>query len=188
MTAKFCQHRDRFDNRCNAPTNGDLCDQHQPRAATHWRDAFRPRVYFAFAHVRDGAVVKIGTTIDVPGRLSEINAHSAALVDLLGTVAGGQQVERWLHYHCVRDRSHFEWFRWTERVSDLVSRVLAHGLWAAEAMCPKHLDSDRRGYSSGYGIGPLPHSRGAVDSYLADNAEHAAPLDVCRCERCRRSR
>lgn len=174
--SKFCSHRDRFDNRCNAPCRGPYCVEHEPY---DWRTEYRQRVYFVLAH--SVQVVKIGTASNLDSRFSSIAGSSPVPLVMLGSIAGGEQVERWLHYHLVRDRSHFEWFRWTERVRRTVEHVLGRGDYAADSLCPKHINEDRAreaGKAIGAQIGAMPSARGDVEQYIAENRRYVTPLVV----------
>lgn len=187
---QFCQRFDAFGNRCNKPCpQGETeCDEHfravapapQPQVALH---GFRSKVYFVYAPSLE--VVKIGTAQDIEKRLAGIRGMCPVPLTLLGSIFGGVQVERWLHFHCYRDRSHYEWFRWTSRVQDIVRRVLAHGDSAALVMCPGHLAADRGRRRAG--LLPLPMERGGRATgerfYLKTMKDAAAPL-ACACALC----
>lgn len=185
----FCQRFDAFGNRCNLPCpDGETeCDDHfrgqpvaQPQRALH---GFDSRVYFIRAVSLE--LVKIGTARDIEKRMGSIRGASPVPVTLLGSIIGGVTVERWLHFHCYRDRSHYEWFRWTSRIEGIVSRVLSHGEHAATVMCRRHLEADRGG--PGVRLPALPMLRGGRAEgerpYLAAMTSAAAPLN-CACDVC----
>jgi hypothetical protein len=186
---RFCQHRDFYDNRCNRqllPDEQFACREHLERPLPAPRAT--GSVYFVLAEATN--VVKIGTAANTRKRLRALQAGSplSAPLVLVGEIEGGVQVERWLHFHCIADRSHFEWFHWTRAVSGLVRRVLSHGYNAALSMCPQHLADDRRtaaGRPSG-SLGMLPGPRSYVDEYISHNEPNVTPLDACACALCRR--
>lgn len=93
-------------------------------------------------------------------------------------------VERWCHYHCFVDRSHFEWFRLTPKTDAFVRLVLSHGTDAASLMCHKHHRADRllvqkRPVYAG-SLNPLPWT-GRLDWEM----DRAAAASECPCDRCK---
>lgn len=148
---------------------------------------FRSRVYFVAA--TELALVKIGTATNIEGRFSSLEGSSPVPLTLVGYIAGGVQVERWLHFHCFADRSHREWFRSTPQTKRLVARVLAHGANAAKSMCPIHLRDDLLtavGRLAKNALGPLPRTKSEIDVeiYRELNSPDVTPLDFCKCNIC----
>lgn len=76
------------------------------------------RVYFV--QHGDGGPIKIGWTADLPARLTDLQIASPVALRVLGTVAGGESVERALHgrFHHLRVRG--EWFRPDPELLDFV--------------------------------------------------------------------
>jgi hypothetical protein len=56
-------------------------------------------------------IVKIGRSVDVPGRLSAIQYMSPLKLSVLWQTEGGSELEAALHRHFKACRSHGEWFR-----------------------------------------------------------------------------
>jgi hypothetical protein len=84
-------------------------------------------VYFVRAGVR--GPIKIGHAKDPISRLRGLQTASPYPLTLLGTVRGGEPIEKKLHEHLAADRLLGEWFQPTEHVLALVN-----GLLLAEAM------------------------------------------------------
>lgn len=141
-----------------------------------------PYVYFMLAE--SVSMLKIGTAVDPLKRHKSIAASSPVPVVLLGSVIGSVNVERWCHYHCFVDRSHFEWFRLTPKTDAFVRLVLSHGTDAASLMCHKHHRADRllvqkRPVYAG-SLNPLPWT-GRLDWEM----DRAAAASECPCDRCK---
>lgn len=173
MAERFCQHRDRFGNRCGDLINHEgefaYCRWHYPRPG-HLvaRDVGPPmdrRVYFVFA--AESEVVKIGTTKNLKKRLGQLNHASPTPLILLGSIEGGLQVERWFHNECIRSRSHLEWFHWTPSVCALIDRALRLGPGAAREMCGAEYQTDRSdlGLTDGSRL-PYPQSADGLRKWL----------------------
>lgn len=64
-------------------------------------------VYFA----QRGDVIKIGVSTNVPARLEQLRQGSGAPLSLLGSIAGGYDVERALHQKLRAHRVYREWYR-----------------------------------------------------------------------------
>lgn len=73
------------------------------------------RVYFVLAP--SAGLVKVGTTFRLPHRLAEIETMSPVPVELIGHVAGGVRREAEYHALFAEQRSHGEWFRYTDYVA-----------------------------------------------------------------------
>ena len=73
----------------------------------------------------DGLAVKIGKTLDVKRRFKEIQANTPSLVVLVFAFHGSADCEALLHKHFAKDRIHNEWFRYSERLDDLKTAVMA---------------------------------------------------------------
>ncbi len=147
-----------------------------------------------FIHAPAAKRVKIGTTTNLDKRLTGIAAQSPVPLKLLGSFVGGIQVERWCHFHCVAERSHFEWFQWNKRTQAFVDMVLAHGDNAAEMLCVRELRADQReaqGRPVGARLGQLPIKQRdgakarAVVAYLEFESDRVTPLGQCSCARCK---
>jgi hypothetical protein len=80
-------------------------------------------VYFIRCGV-DGPI-KIGTAGDAHQRLRDLSCASPYPLSLIGTIAGGQPLERRIH-KALRDfRIHLEWFRPERRVLDFIDQCLS---------------------------------------------------------------
>ncbi len=140
--------------------------------------------------------VKIGTTTNLPGRLVDLSQACPARLKVIGSFGGAVQVERWCHFHCVAERSHYEWFHWNERTKSFIEMVLSHGDEAATMLCPNEFNSDRRIAQGRLAIrqaGVLPSRQSirlsggkarATDRYIKENASDVTPLGFCTCTRC----
>lgn len=116
----------------------------------------------------DGVVIDL--TVDVPTSPLELPIGTAR------TVVGA-------------DRSHCEWFHWTGRVQGIVRRVLAHGQYAADLMCARHIRDDRaneRGAAVG-DLVALPRDGTDLEWFL-EWGRKATKLDSCGCSLCRGSK
>ncbi len=151
-------------------------------------------VYF----VRGGDAVKIGTTENITKRFDALCAGSPVSLQLLGIVYGGVSVEHWCHFHCLRYRSHYEWFRWSRWTQSFVEWVLGHGDYAGQLLCLKQFNDDRLMRRNGNrqrspSGAPLPQMRQerreAGDDVIGYREDRAArfettPLGACQCELC----
>ncbi len=82
-------------------------------------------VYF-IAHLHSGRI-KIGWTVNLAKRLSEISRPFAEPVSLIGSVAGGQKLERAVHKHLKTFRLRAEWFRDCKEVRNAIDDLLCRG-------------------------------------------------------------
>lgn len=80
-------------------------------------------VYFA----RSGDLIKIGFTGDVRSRMFRLQASSPAPVELLATVPGGREIERFLHQMFRENHMHGEWFKPDETMLAMVERFRVDG-------------------------------------------------------------
>jgi len=107
---------------------------------------------------------------------------------LVGSIHGYQNVERWCHFYCYQDRSHYEWFRWTPKIASFVDLVLSHGKNAAQLLCPRELKADglaadsRRSYHGA--VKQLPMSKGYSDFYVEMAGINVTKLGACGCAPC----
>jgi len=80
--------------------------------------------------VADTGLIKIGTTVDVLGRVVDLRGASPTKLELLSAFDGGYQVERLLHAKLKTHRHHGEWFNPDPKVLAALDRCLtAHGLY-----------------------------------------------------------
>lgn len=146
-------------------------------------EGFRSRVYFVIAD--DVQLVKIGTAVDPVKRLQGIQAHSPIPVRLYGHIPGGLQVERWCQFRCFEDRSHFEWFRWTDRVRLFAEHLVLHGESASTLLCPRHLRTDHlfhAGRRPEVLLPPLPFASAHIAAYLDSCITEADPYLCPECD------
>lgn len=76
------------------------------------------------------ALLKIGTTTDLPRRLNELSRLCKGAVTLVATLPGDAQLERHLHALCAADLVAGEWFRPSEHVLALVTLARDAARWA----------------------------------------------------------
>jgi hypothetical protein len=93
------------------------------KATEEWAAACQPWVYFIGEHLKRGAFVKIGTSINVDKRLKQLQAYSPVRLQVLGKVAGGSELEGVYHLRWQRFRAHGEWFRLTPRMIAEIERL-----------------------------------------------------------------
>jgi hypothetical protein len=79
------------------------------------------RLYFIAAPGR----IKIGITVDVKRRLSEIGKHLAEEIELLGHVAGSYGFEKHLHSLLAEHAIGREWFKDCDDVRNVMTQVLS---------------------------------------------------------------
>ena len=79
------------------------------------------RLYFIAAPGR----IKIGITVDVKRRLSEIGKHLVEDIELLGHVAGSYGFEKHLHALLAQHALGREWFKDCDEVRSLMTKVLS---------------------------------------------------------------
>jgi len=163
-----------------------FCKRHQKRMNDPRDPRRRPtsEVYFALAAAVN--VIKIGTSVRSADRIRNLSTTSPTALTLIGTIHGAYNVERWCHHRCIAERSHCEWFHWNERTEAFVRLVLAHGVSAAETMCPKHLRADLliaagRNPRSGQ-LDPLPYND-TLPEYL-ESTRRASQIGECECALC----
>jgi hypothetical protein len=60
--------------------------------------------------------VKIGTTIDVPRRLGQLQSVYRMKLKVLRIVPGGYAIEAWLHRRFSSLRTHGEWFKFSQEM------------------------------------------------------------------------
>lgn len=77
----------------------------------------------------DDTTVKIGRTIDPPGRLATIQRMSPVPLKILWTTPGGYELETRLHRHFSAVRSHGEWFTFGRPPTDIVRRAVEEQPW-----------------------------------------------------------
>lgn len=82
----------------------------------------RPSVYFV-QQARSNGLVKIGTSVNVPKRIRELQSITAEELRLLVVVWGGFSIEASLHNHFESFWVRGEWFRPGPPVLDLVKAL-----------------------------------------------------------------
>jgi len=75
------------------------------------------RVYF----VAGADLIKIGFTLDVPGRFDRLCGSSPVPLTLLGVMRGTPATERELHAKFAAQRAHGEWFRPSLQLSAFIA-------------------------------------------------------------------
>ena len=70
-------------------------------------------------------IVKIGSTIDVPGRIAALANWSPLKIELVAQTPGDYVIEKRFHALFRDHHSHSEWFRWSERMGEVVSALQA---------------------------------------------------------------
>lgn len=65
--------------------------------------------------------IKIGQSKDVKKRLSILQSAHPSLLQLLGTVEGGKQEERYLHAYFSEHHVRGEWYRADQEILDLIN-------------------------------------------------------------------
>lgn len=101
----------------------------------HWTADMRGggSVYFASSDGR----IKIGTTTyGVPERLTQISAHLAVPLTLIGSIPGGLKLERAVQHHLKGFLIKGEWFRDCEDVRRVVTDLIKRGPKAAIGFVP----------------------------------------------------
>jgi hypothetical protein len=81
-------------------------------------------VYFVAAAA--SGLIKIGFTVDLPGRLMELQTGSHVELDTLLTIPGAPALERQMHGRFAAQRARGEWFR---REGDLKKFLEENALW-----------------------------------------------------------
>lgn len=76
------------------------------------------RVYFAYSP--DAKKVKIGYSNSPESRIQSLQTGSPVPLKIIGTIAGGQDVEKKLHEMFSRDHSHGEWFHMSEEIDRFI--------------------------------------------------------------------
>lgn len=90
----------------------------------------QPVVYF----IRSGDLIKIGTTVCLPGRIGALATHGPEQPELLLAVPGDHTQERQVHALFRGDRVRGEWFRPSEQLLAFIAERMeqdirhAHGL------------------------------------------------------------
>jgi hypothetical protein len=83
-------------------------------------------------------LVKVGISRNVTQRLYSLEVAAGMKLELLGCVAGGERLERFLHRHFSADRALGEWFRQSRQLTDLaVIAVLTNNVQAMERFVAK---------------------------------------------------
>lgn len=128
-----------------------------------------PIVYY----MKMGDLVKIGTSVNIAGRLEALNPERLLAVEM-----GGYQIEAERHRQFAADRNHGEWFRATSELAThmscvrtdfekLVGRTLA--AWLAERSRPTRQPTSSASTRAPSLGGPEPaESIRSVDSALVD--------------------
>lgn len=83
-------------------------------------------IYF----VKSGDFIKIGTTIDIAGRMRDLAHGNPHGLELLATAPGDRDVELAIHKKLGEFRKHREWFLDCKPVRDLMQDFLAIGVAA----------------------------------------------------------
>jgi len=78
-------------------------------------------VYFVEAGA--GGDIKIGTTRDLRSRLRTLQATNSCKLTVLATVPGDRAVENEIHRMFFEERKHYEWFKRTRRLMDLIGSL-----------------------------------------------------------------
>lgn len=86
-------------------------------------DTGRPRQSVYFIHAPAADAIKIGTSHNPLVRLCDLQGGSGEGLELLGAIPGSEVTESLLHAAFARDRSHREWFRASERLTNFVARA-----------------------------------------------------------------
>ena len=84
-----------------------------------------PNVYFLGAAGFPDGPVKIGYSRDIAMRMRTFAEWSPFKLEVLASGDGGMKVERVLHRAFASDRLHFEWFRSSQRLRDLIAHTNA---------------------------------------------------------------
>lgn len=79
------------------------------------------RVVYFLQRGEDGPI-KIGVSLNLKRRISELQTTSSEPLRLLGTVRGGYDLESNLHYELDEHRVHGEWFKPSAQVLAVVAR------------------------------------------------------------------
>jgi len=91
-------------------------------------------IYFVAA--LDRSLIKIGFSSYPQGRFRQIRGASPVPLEFLASVVGTHLDEWKLHKVFLSARSHFEWFRATPEIMELIDQVRATGV------LPEHLRGD----------------------------------------------
>ena len=83
-------------------------------------------IYFLKPVGADGPI-KIGSSVLLAERVSELSGWSPVPLELMGTVPGEIWQESYLHRCFAKDHSHKEWFRATPRLVEAILAILAAG-------------------------------------------------------------
>lgn len=95
------------------------------------------QVYFLLAPTV--GVVKIGCSIDIVRRLGEIRLISPVILELIGTVPGGFNVEAAYHKRWAQLRQHGEWFTATDELLQHLWADSLTSLWDAALPAARRL-------------------------------------------------
>jgi len=96
-------------------------------ANKQWERDRVPMVYFVGSELRVGKFMKVGTTINVPKRLKQLQAYSPVVLRVFATIEGGSELEGAYHLRWQRFRAHGEWFRLTAGMIAEITRLQSNG-------------------------------------------------------------
>jgi hypothetical protein len=82
------------------------------------------KVYF----IKAGDSIKIGVSVDIPRRMSELRVGCAHKLELIATIDGSYAEESRLHAALDQHRLRGEWFSDCEEVRDVISHALSYGV------------------------------------------------------------
>lgn len=82
-------------------------------------DSKQSRVYFMQA----GELVKIGTTTDLPKRISALRLASPVELKVIATIPGNAKKEAELHKRFAAYRKHGEWFVFSDEIKSFVESL-----------------------------------------------------------------
>lgn len=89
--------------------------------------------------------VKVGCSVMPKDRLKALDIWSPFPLEIIASAPGSHCNERAVHWHLRDDRLHGEWFRWSERLSALVSHVQRAGSLPPLEASPYGKTGKRRG-------------------------------------------
>lgn len=86
----------------------------------HWTSELTREAGFVY-FIASPRAVKIGRSVDVPGRVGTLQRYNPDRLRVLGVLPGANELERALHRHFAKLRIVGEWFRDCEELRDLIS-------------------------------------------------------------------
>lgn len=112
--------------------------------------------------------IKIGIAKRPFKRLSELQVGSANALTLVGVLAGGGDLEAELHEAFAGDRMRGEWFRWSDRLNELIQEAAEAATRGADPRRPRGMTTAELGEVLGIGLQEAQRLASDVRTYRAE--------------------